>query len=298
MISIKVVNGVVMAKSHKIKQVIQSTEKTAVITKAMQLVSASKLPTALARFNQAKPYSELAKQIIQHYSELSGHPYFKKQNKAKAHGLIVITSDRGLCGNLNLQLFKEVLHHIKDQQSQGNAIKISVAGEKGIQFLSKNTSLVSSVKNLGTQPKLEEVMPLIQPMLHLYDTGEIDAIYIAHNKFINTLSQKASISQVLPLALPDNQASYPPDYTYEQEKASIINKMIKQYTESLIYRSIIENLTCEHAARMIAMKNATDNANEIISDLKLTYNKIRQALITQEIAEISAGATQQNGENI
>ena len=286
-----------MSKSHKIKQVIQSTEKTAVITKAMQLVSASKLPTAMNKFNQAKPYADLAEQIMQHYTEIGRHPYFQPRNQSKAHGLIIITSDKGLCGSLNLQLFKQILSYVKQQQSDGITVKLSIAGEKGAQFFAKQPNIISHVKQLSNSPTLEEIMPLIQPMLSAYDQGEIDAIYIAHNVFKNTLTQEASIRQVLPLPLPENNVRSP-DYIYEQPSDEIIDTLLKRYSESLIYRCIIENMTSEHAARMIAMKNATDNANEIISDLKLTYNKIRQALITQEIAEISAGATQSNGENI
>ena len=286
-----------MARSHKIKQVIQSTEKTAVITKAMQLVSASKLPSAIAKFEQAKPYANLAQEIMQHYSELANHPYFKKRNKAKTCGLIIITSDRGLCGNLNLQLFKQVLQYIKACKDKGITVKISIAGEKGIQFFSKHIEIISSVTGLGASPSLEDIMPLIQPMLSAYDNETLDEISIAHNTFVNTLSQEVNISPILPLPLPEDAPKYPQDYLYEQAQPEIIDLLLKRYSESLIYRSIIENMASEHAARMIAMKNATDNANEIISDLKLTYNKIRQALITQEIAEISAGANNSNGED-
>jgi F-type H+-transporting ATPase subunit gamma len=287
-----------MAKSHKIRQVIKSTEKTAVITKAMQVVSASKLPNAMGRLEQAAPYADLAHRIMSHYSELGTHPYFKPRNKAKASGLLVISSDRGLCGSLNLQLFKQVVKHLRTEEQAGNTVHMSVMGQKGIQFFQKQVQFVSEVTNLGDKPTLEQLMPLIQPLLSRYDNGEIDTIYVAYNQFENTLSQLATIHPILPLPLPESAAKYPPDYQYEPNAESVADTLLKQYIESTIYRLVIENITCEQAARMIAMKNATDNAKEIIHELNLTYNKIRQALITQEIAEISAGANQSIGEDL
>lgn len=287
-----------MAKSHKIRQVIKSTEKTAVITKAMQVVSASKLPNAMGRLEQAAPYADLAHKIMSHYSELGTHPYFKPRSKAKASGLLIISSDRGLCGSLNLQLFKQVVKHIRTEEQSGHTIHMSVLGQKAIQFFQKQVQFVSQVAGLGDKPTLEQLMPLIQPLLSRYDNGEIDTIYVAYNQFENTLSQLATIHPILPLPLPESAAKYPPDYQYEPNVESVVNTLLKQYIESTIYRLVIENITCEQAARMIAMKNATDNAKEIIHELNLTYNKIRQALITQEIAEISAGAKQSTGEDL
>ncbi|MEC7030204.1 MAG: ATP synthase F1 subunit gamma [Pseudomonadota bacterium] len=287
-----------MAKSHKIRQVIKTTKKTAVITKAMQVVSASKLPNALCRLEQAAPYADLAYNIMSHYTELGSHPYFKARNKSKATGLLVISSDRGLCGSLNLQLFKQVISHVLQEESNGKSVHMSVLGQKGIQFFQKSTSLVSQADSLGDKPTLEQLMPLIQPLLSLYDKGKVDGIYVAYNAFENTLSQVPTIKPLLPLPLPESAAAYPPDYQHEPNVDTVVNTLLTQYIESTLYRLVIENITSEQAARMIAMKNATDSANDIIESLNLTYNKIRQALITQEIAEISAGANQSTGEDL
>lgn len=287
-----------MAKSHKIKSIIKSTEKTAKITKAMQVVSASKLPNALNRYQSNKPFSDLAYQIIEHYTELGTHPYFKPKKEVKSVGLLVITTDRGLCGNLNLQLFKQVLEQLNTYREQKIKTNISVIGQKGIQFFSGNHPLLASCSRLSDKPTLSDIMPAILPLLKAYDNKEIDAIYIASNTFVNTLTQRAEIKSLLPLDLPESAQKFPPDYQYEPSIDDVINKLITHYTESIIYRSVIENIACEQAARMIAMKNATENANDIIEDLNLTYNKIRQAMITQEIAEISAGANQSDGENL
>ena len=287
-----------MAKSHKIKSIIKSTEKTAKITKAMQVVSASKLPNALNRYQNNKPFSDLAYQIIEHYTELGTHPYFKPRAEVKSVGLLIITTDRGLCGNLNLQLFKQVLEQLNTYREQGVKTQISVIGQKGIQFFSGNHSLLASCSRLSDKPELSDIMPAILPLLTAYDNKEIDAIYVASNTFVNTLTQRAEIKPLLPLPLPESAQKFPPDYQYEPSIDDVINKLITNYTESIIYRSVIENIACEQAARMIAMKNATENANDIIEDLNLTYNKIRQAMITQEIAEISAGANQSDGENL
>ncbi|MCP8352186.1 ATP synthase F1 subunit gamma [Candidatus Synchoanobacter obligatus] len=286
-----------MAKSHKIKQVIKSTEKTAVITKAMQVVSASKLPSALDRFKSTKPYADLAQHIMAHYSHASEHPFFQKRSDAKKTGLIILSSDRGLCGSLNLQLFKKALHHLQDQESSQQHVVLSVSGRKGLQFFSKHADILSSVESLSDKPKIQQLMPLITPMLDAYEEKELDRVYIAYNQFENTLTQTPTIRQILPLQEEPN-VKKTTTYHHEQEANTILDMLLKNYIESTIYSCVTENIVSEQAARMIAMKNATDNANDIIADLNLTYNKIRQALITQEIAEISAGANQSTGETL
>lgn len=285
-----------MAKSHKIKNIIKSTEKTAVITKAMQIVSASKLPGCLERFHRAKPYADLALKIIEHYTELGSHPYFKPKKTVKNIGIIIISSDRGLCGNLNLQLFKQVLALLETYQQQNQQVKLAIIGQKAHQFFGNYCEVAGVCQNLGNQPTLADIMPAIRPLLNDYDQQKIDEIYIASNTFVNTLVQKSNITPLLPLPLPTEKNKYPPDYQYEPSITSVIDKLITDYTESIIFRKLVENIACEQAARMMAMKNATENANEIIFDLNLTYNKVRQAMITQEIAEISAGANQSSGE--
>ena len=289
------VSGQVMAKTHKIKQVIKSTKKTAVITQAMQVVSASKLPNAQKRLQKAKPFAELAESIMAHYSPCTNHPYFNIRSDKKKEGLIIISSDRGLCGNLNLGLFKQSLMFIKENQDQGIETVVSVVGSKAAQFFSKHTQCLSSVENIGDQPNLKELMDVIHPMITAFDNREIDKISIAGNKFKSTLVQQGDISTLLPLtSVQDSPIQH--NYTFEPRQNIVIDTLLRHYVESAFYSAVIENLACEQAARMIAMKNATDNANDLIADLNLTYNKIRQASITQEIAEISSSSHLSHGE--
>lgn len=285
-----------MAKSLKIKGVIKSTQKTAVITQAMQLVAASKLPNALKRLEQAKPFSDLAEDMMAHYSRHSRHRYFTHSNKTKHSGIIIVSTDRGLCGSLNLNLFKQVLQKIKALKASGHTISLSLCGDKAISFFSKHAKVLSQTHNIGDRPELKDLMELIHPMINEFEKGKLDAVYLANSQFVNTLSQKANIQMLLPKTATNGVVS--DDYIYEPNKDRIIDKLFRQYIESFVYRSVIESLACEHASRMIAMKNATENAQEIIADLKLTYNKVRQALITQEIAEISAGANYSDGEQL
>lgn len=286
-----------MAKSHKIKQVIKSTEKTAVITQAMELVSASKLPNALSRLEQARPFSDVAKKMMKHYSSVTDIPHLKPRNNPKKHGIIVLGSDRGLCGSLNLNLFKQVIQKIRALEKEGKQVSLAVCGSKALNFFSPHVPIISQIEHLGDKPNLEDMMSLIQPLLASFESMDIDCIHIARNVFENTLTQTPCIEQVLPLSV-DYLPNEVEHYTYEPDKKEVVMQLFQHYVESLIYRSVVENIACEQAARMMAMKNATDNAKEIIKDLNLTYNKIRQALITQEIAEISAGANYADGETL
>ena len=277
-----------MAKSLKIKQVIKSTQKTAVITQAMELVSASKLPNALSRFNGAQPFSDLAATMMANYAPYSGLPYFKSLQDDRHHVIIVIGSDRGLCGSLNLGLFKQVIQKIRQLENTGKKVSLAVSGAKAFQFFSGSVPIITHIDHLGDKPELNNIMPLLYPVLDAFEKETIDCIHIASNQFESTLSQLPYIKQVLPQSTDKHYDTQ--HYIHEPCQKDIIIQLFRYYTESLIYRAVIENIACEQAARMIAMKNATDNAQDIIRGLNLTYNKIRQALITQEIAEISAGA--------
>lgn len=289
------VNGERMSKTHKIKQVIKSTKKTAVITKAMQVVSASKLPNTQIRLNHATPFADLTSTVMSHYAKSASHPYFKVRGKHKKEGLIVISSDRGLCGNLNISLFKQVAILLQQKHKQGVGMLLSTIGTKANQFFDSKVTVLSSKEGLGDKPNLSDIMNVIHPMIAAFDNNELDSIHIASNTYISTLSQQAEIHQLLPLA-ESAQTTPKSDYTYEPSLDKVLDTLLRYYVESTCYRKVIENITCEQAARMIAMKNATDNANEIIEDLNLTYNKARQASITQEIAEIAASAHHSDGE--
>lgn len=281
-----------MAKTHQIKSVIDSTEKTAVITRAMQLVAASRLPAAKKQQEQAAPFSDVIEDIIFGYAsdEIIHHPYFETRDSAHKYGVIIVTSDRGLCGNLNLALFKSFLKYSQEWSQHGIEPVLSLYGKKAIDFFSGKAQVFSSVSHLGERPELSRLMELTHPMLDAYKKGEIDKVYILSNELVSTLVQKPKLKQLLPIIPPETIKKHPGSYTYEPNQEDVVDPLLNQYIEVTIYRAIIENIACEQAARMISMKNATESAENIIEDLNLTYNKVRQAIITQEIAEISAGS--------
>lgn len=285
-----------MAKSTKIKQVINSTKKTAVITQAMELVSASKLPKALSHLNNTKTFADLAALAMGNYCEYSNLPHFQPLKDDKHHIILVVGSDRGLCGSLNLHLFKQVLQKIHDLEQDGKKVSLALCGSKAIQFFSDKANIIGQIEHLGDKPELQNIMKIMHPIISNFEDRVIDCIHIASNRFESTLVQQPSINQVLPMVV--EQIDDAEHYIYEPCQDEVITTLFRYYTESLIYRTIIENIACEQASRMIAMKNATDNAEDIIQSLNLTYNKIRQASITQEIAEISAGALYADGESL
>lgn len=286
-----------MSKSHKIKRVIKSTEKTAVITQAMELVSASKLPYALSALEATRGFSDLASCMVADYSQYTNLPHFQDNPDSKHHVIIVIGSDRGLCGSLNLNLFKQVIQKMKALEDEGKKVSLALAGSKTLQFFKDSAPVISQIDHLGDKPNAKDVMALMHPVIEAFEKRKVDCIHIANNKFINTLTQEPHVHQVLPKKV--KKPTVDPDhYIYEPNQEDNIETLFRYYTESIIYRAVVENIACEQAARMMAMKNATDNAKDIIADLNLTYNKIRQALITQEIAEISAGALYADGENL
>lgn len=280
-----------MAKTHQIKSVINSTEKTAVITQAMQLVSASRLPTARNALNAAQPFSDTIEDIIFNYAfdECSTHPFFNAPEKYTQVGVITITSDRGLCGGLNLALYKEFLKQVQLWDKDKITPILSVAGKKGQSFFSDHAHVISTACAFGDKPNLEDLMALITPMIHAYKTKQVGKVFILSNQYVNTLTQKPIMTQVLPIE-PKGKVKSTGAYSFEPSHDEVLDPLLTRYIEAKIYRTVVENIACEHAARMVAMQNATDSAQSIISELNLTYNKARQAIITQEIAEIAAGA--------
>ena len=283
-----------MAVGKEIKTQIASIKGTQKITSAMEMVAASKMRKAQDRMNQSRPYADKMREVIAHLA--LSHPEYKhlylQQRELKRVGYIVVSSDRGLCGGLNINLFKQVLADAGKQQSAGAEVEFAVVGSKATSFFNNmGAKVVSQISGLGDNPSLTDLVGSVKVMLNAYDNGEIDRLFIVYNKFVNTMTQKPTIDQLLPLPKSDDDAiKHRWDYIYEPDAQAILEHLLVRYTESQVYQGVVENLACEQAARMVAMKSATDNAGDLIDDLQLVYNKARQASITQELGEICAGA--------
>ena len=286
-----------MAGAKEIKTKIASVQSTQKITKAMEMVATSKMRKTQDRMAASRPYSETIRSVISHVSKASigyKHPFLVERNVKKI-GVLVISTDRGMCGGLNVNLFKTTLNQIKDWKSQNATTELGLIGSKGISFFrSLGFKVKSQLSGLGYNPSLEELIGVANTMFDAYRNGEIDAIYIAYNKFINTMSQKPVVQQLVPLPeieddhLSERQQAW--DYIYEPEPKVLLDSLLVRYLESQVYQAVVDNLASEQAARMVAMKAATDNAGNLINDLRLVYNKARQASITNELNEIVAGA--------
>ena len=281
--------------TERIKNTIKSTKKTKVITHAMYLVAASRLGKTQERMAASKPYAEKMRNVIGHVAHRRTeyqHPYLTQREKIKKVGVIVITSDRGLCGGLNTNLLKLTVKQLKSWRNQNIDNELSLMGKKGLQFVKQyggNVTSFSHQKN--TAPSISDCIGLVQQMLTAYKNETIDQIWIASNTFVNAMVQKPTISQLVPTPpadMPKSPSHW--EYLYEPNAQTVLDLLLTRYIESQVYQAVIENIACEQAARMLAMKSATDNAEQIIEDLKLVYNKARQAAITQEIAEIISGA--------
>lgn len=283
-----------MAFAKEIRSKISSVKKTQKITKAMELVAASKMRKAQDRMHLTRPYAHKIREVAGHLANSHSeyhHPYLA-QRPVKRAGVIVVSTDRGLCGNLNNGLFKMVVQQLRAWEQTAIDASLCLIGNKALGFfrrLKANTIGVTS--HLGDTPSLVDIIGVTKVMLDAFDRGEIDVLYIAYNDFINTMQQKPVIQQVLPLQPEpvDNQKHYW-DYLYEPDARELMDSLLKRYVESQVFQSVIENIASEQAARMVAMKNATDNAGNIIEELRLAYNKVRQSAITREIAEIVSGA--------
>ena len=286
-----------MAGAKEIKTKIASVQSTQKITKAMEMVATSKMRKTQDRMAASRPYSETIRSVISHVSKASigyKHPFLVERDVKKV-GILVISTDRGMCGGLNVNLFKTTLNQIKDWKSQNATTELGLIGSKGISFFrSLGFNVRSQLSGLGDNPSLEELIGVANTMFDAYRNGEIDAVYIAYNKFVNTMLQKPVVQQLVPLPeskddhLNERQQTW--DYLYEPEPKVLLDSLLVRYLESQVYQAVVDNLASEQAARMVAMKAATDNAGNLINDLRLVYNKARQASITNELNEIVAGA--------
>jgi len=285
-----------MAVGKEIRTQIKSIQNTQKITRAMEMVAASKMRKAQARMQATKPYAAKMRNVIAHLAHAHPeyrHPYLDARD-VKRVGYIVITSDRGLCGGLNTNLLKAAVVSMRENDDQGYKADICVIGSKGASFMNRiGANIRSSVDHLGDAPGISDLIGSVKIMLDAYDNGEIDRLYLVSNEFVNTMVQSPQVEQLLPIAVeePEKEMTHHWDYIYEPEAKLVLDKLMMRYIESLVYQGVVENIASEQAARMVAMKSASDNAGDIISDLQLVYNKARQAAITQEISEIVAGAS-------
>jgi F-type H+-transporting ATPase subunit gamma len=285
-----------MAAGKEIRGKIKSVENTKKITKAMEMVAASKMRKAQDRMRAARPYSEKIRNIAANLGQANPeytHP-FMKTNDAKSVGYIVVTTDKGLCGGMNTNVLRAVTNQLRANQSAGISAQAVAIGNKGLGFLNRvGAKVVSHVTQLGDKPHLDKLIGPVKVLLDAYTKGEVNAVYLCYTKFINTMKQEPVVEQLLPLSQEKLQAektAHGWDYIYEPDAQSVIDDLLLRYVESLVYQSVAENMASEQSARMVAMKSATDNAGSVIGELKLIYNKTRQAAITKELSEIVAGA--------
>lgn len=283
-----------MAVGKEIRGQIKSIKNTQKITSAMEMVAASKMRKAQDRMELGKPYALGIRNVVSHIANANPeyqHVYMKER-PVKRVGYIVVSSDRGLCGGLNINVFKAMVASMKGWHEQGVQADICTIGAKGASFFnSYGGSVVATVRNIGEKPTVADVIGAVKVMLDSYMSGTIDRLYIVSNEFVNTMTQKPTVEQLLPLLPADEkELKHHWDYIYEPAPRELLDGLLARYIESLVYQAVVENNACEQAARMVAMKSATDNAGDLIDDLQLVYNKARQAAITQELSEIVGGA--------
>ncbi|KRH99387.1 F0F1 ATP synthase subunit gamma [Curvibacter sp. PAE-UM] len=289
-----------MAAGKEIRGKIKSVENTKKITKAMEMVAASKMRKAQQRMRAARPYSEKVRNIAANLGKANPeytHP-FMRVNDAKTAGMIVVTTDKGLCGGLNTNVLRGVTNKLRELQGEGVSMQAVAIGNKGLGFLNRiGAKVVSQSTQLGDTPHLEKLIGPVKVLLDAYARGELNSVYLCYTKFINTMKQEPVVTQLLPLSAAkmeaEAQASGPQhgwDYIYEPDAQAVIDELLLRYVEALVYQAVAENMASEQSARMVAMKAATDNAGSVIGELKLVYNKTRQAAITKELSEIVAGA--------
>ena len=284
-----------MASSQEIRSQIASIQNTQKITKAMEMVAASKMKKAQDQMTRARPYADKISNVIAHLAQ--AHPEYSSeffnQREVKKKGYIIISSDRGLCGGLNNNLFKLIVETIEDDKTKDIKPAFSLIGSKATSFFQRmGGDVMAQTAQLGDKPKIEQVLGLIKSTIDSFISGEIDEVYIVYNKFLNTVSQDPTMQKVLPIKTEekDNDYDHYWDYLYEPDAETVLESLFTRYIESLVYRGLVENLACEQASRMVAMKAASDNATDLTAELQLIYNKNRQAAITQEISEIISGA--------
>ncbi|MCK2043390.1 F0F1 ATP synthase subunit gamma [Chromohalobacter sp. TMW 2.2308] len=288
-----------MAAAKEIRTQIGSIKNTQKITSAMEMVAASKMRKAQERMTASQPYAKLIRRVVSHIAKANPeyrHEYMIER-EVKRVGYIVVSSDRGLAGGLNVNVFKAVTREAKYWHEQGVEVDYAAIGSKAnVFFRNHGGNLVAGKSGLGEAPAVDDLIGSVSVMLKAFDEGQLDRLYVVHNEFVNTMTQKPIVRQLLPLVAEadddeeETRASGSWDYLYEPDAKTLLDHLLVRYVESQVYQAVVENAACEQAARMIAMKNATDNAGNLIDDLELVYNKARQAAITQEISEIVGGA--------
>jgi F-type H+-transporting ATPase subunit gamma len=285
-----------MASGKEIRTQIKSVKNTQKITRAMEMVAASKMRKAQDRMAATRPYADNIRRVITHLAQANPeytHP-FMVEREVKRVGMIIISTDRGLCGGLNTNMFKAGLNKMKELSDQSVEVRMSTIGSKGLGFFKRTGgNIVTEVSHLGDAPRLEDVIGSVKVMLDAYSNGEIDQLFVVYNEFVNTMTQKPQVEQLLPIsaAEAEKELEHHWDYIYEPDAKDVLDGLLMRYVESLVYQGVVENIACEMAARMVAMKAATDNAGDMIGGLELAYNKARQAAITQELSEIVSGAS-------
>ena len=284
-----------MAVGKEIKTQIASIQSTQKITSAMEMVAASKMRKAQDRMHESRPYAEKMRQMIAHLAK--SNPEYKhlylQQRELKRVGYIVVSSDRGLCGGLNINVFKKTVQAMSEKNDSGVEIDVCAIGSKSASFFNNyGGNVVASKTHLGDKAEAAELIGAVKVMRDNYDEGRLDALYVVYNNFVNTMTQTPTVEQLLPLQADPNDdgMNHHWDYLYEPDARELLTGLLTRYVESLVYQAVVENNACEQAARMLAMKSATDNAGELIDSLQMVYNKARQAAITQEISEIVSGA--------
>lgn len=285
-----------MAGAKEIRSKINSVQNTQKITKAMEMVAASKMRKSQDRMAASRPYAETIRKVIGHIALGNleyRHPYLEERT-VKRVGYLVISTDRGLCGGLNINMFKKLLMEMKAWNDSNVGVDLALIGSKAASFFdSVGGNIVAQVTGMGDKPSVSRLIGTVKVMLQAYDEGRLDKLYIVNNQFVNTMSQEPQIMQLLPLLPCDKKSvkNTPWDYLYEPDPKVLLEILLRRYIESQVYQGVIENLACEQAARMVAMKAATDNGGSLVKELQLIYNKARQASITQELTEIVSGAS-------
>jgi F-type H+-transporting ATPase subunit gamma len=291
-----------MAGMKEIRGKIKSVQNTRKITKAMEMVAASKMRRAQERMRAARPYADKVRDIAAHMSRANPeyrHPFMVSNEGAKAAGIILVTTDKGLCGGMNTNVMRSSLQKFKELEGQGKTIEATAIGTKGLGFLNRlRAKVVSNVVHLGDTPHLEKLIGAVKVQLDLYSEGKVSAVYLAYTRFVNTMKQEPVIEQLLPLSADqferkEEDGTTPStqwDYIYEPDAQAVVDELLVRYVEALVYQAVAENMASEQSARMVAMKAASDNAKTVINELQLVYNKSRQAAITKELSEIVGGA--------
>lgn len=284
-----------MAGAKEIRSKISSIKSTQKITSAMEMVAASKMRKAQDRMSASRPYAEKMLQVISHLANATPeyrHSFMATERPRKRVGYIVVSSDRGLCGGLNSNLFRRLVVEVREQREAGVEPLFCTVGSKALNFFKRfGGEVKAQASHLGDTPHIEDLIGTVKVMLDAFEAGEIDALYVASNEFVNTMTQRPVIRQLVPIVRQEQEAlPYHWDYIYEPDARVVLDALLTRYIESLVYQAVVENVACEQAARMVAMKAASDNAGNLIDELQLVYNKARQAAITQEISEIVSGA--------